>query len=220
MDHRKGVSGRGVTKEEWRRALEARQGEALCRRLEQASAAVCGLGGLGSNIALALARTGIGRLILIDFDRVELSNIHRQNYKLSQIGMLKTEACAENISEAAPFCRLTLHNERLSLENAGRLLSGAEAVCEALDCAETKAMLADYVAEYMPEVFFAAASGMAGLAPGNLIRTRALGGHWVLCGDETSEVSELKSLFAPRVMLCAAAEALAVTRFLAGEDRN
>ena len=79
------------TKEEWNRALEERHGKEIQEKFAGAVVAVCGLGGLGSNIAIALARAGIGKLILIDFDKVDLTNLHRQQYKPAQIGMYKTE---------------------------------------------------------------------------------------------------------------------------------
>ena len=66
------------TKEEWNNALEERHGKELHTAFSSATVAVCGLGGLGSNIAIALARAGVGRLILIDFDRVDITNLHRQ----------------------------------------------------------------------------------------------------------------------------------------------
>ena len=73
------------SQEDMLRALEQRHGKKLQDRFSSASVAICGLGGLGSNIAVSLARAGIGRLILIDFDRVDITNLHRQQYKASQI---------------------------------------------------------------------------------------------------------------------------------------
>ena len=89
-------------KEALEQALRERQGAELTARFSAATVAVCGLGGLGSHIAGCLARAGVGRLILIDFDRVDLTNLHRQQYKASQVGRYKTEALAENLREAAP----------------------------------------------------------------------------------------------------------------------
>ena len=86
------------TKEEWIKALTERHGKELQQTFSSATVAICGLGGLGSNIAIHLARAGIGKLILIDFDRVDITNLHRQQYKASQIGLYKTEALAENLS--------------------------------------------------------------------------------------------------------------------------
>ena len=109
--------------------------------------AICGLGGLGSNIAILLARAGIGRLILIDFDRVDITNLHRQQYKADQIGMYKTEALAENLKEIAPYISLQIHTKRITEQNAKALLSDADIICEAFDGAEAKAMLAEIVLE-------------------------------------------------------------------------
>ena len=87
------------TKEEWLKALENRQGKEILEKFQNATVAICGLGGLGSNIAISLARAGIGKLILIDFDKVDVSNLHRQQYKMNQIGMFKTEALISNLKE-------------------------------------------------------------------------------------------------------------------------
>ena len=91
------------TRQELRDALAARHGDGLQAKLEAARVAVCGLGGLGSNVATALARAGVGHLQLIDFDRVEITNLNRQQYRVSQIGLLKTEAMRENLAEIAPW---------------------------------------------------------------------------------------------------------------------
>ena len=84
------------------RAFAARHGRAAQDKINQATVAICGLGGLGSNIAIALARAGVGRLILTDFDRVDITNLHRQQYKATQLGEFKTEALAANLRENAP----------------------------------------------------------------------------------------------------------------------
>ena len=203
------------TKEEWNYALEERHGKELHKAFSSATVAVCGLGGLGSNIAIALARAGVGRLILIDFDRVDITNLHRQQYKASQIGLYKTEALAENLKEIAPYISLELHTKRITEENSKALLSDADIVCEAFDDAECKAMLTNTVLSELPDKYLVAASGMAGMGVTNSIRTRRITSRFYLCGDETSEVSENIGLVAPRVALCAAHEAHTVLRILA-----
>lgn len=207
-----------LTKKEIYRAQAARHGEELQRKIACSTVAVCGLGGLGSHLALCLARMGIGRLILVDFDRVELSNLHRQQYKTSQIGMYKTEALAENLREIAPYGEFVLHTKRIMAENIDILLSDADIICEAFDRAEEKAALVNGVFERLPGRPVIAASGMAGFGSANEIYTRQITGNLVLCGDETSEVSEESCLFASRAMLCAAHQAHAVLRLLAGEN--
>ena len=203
------------TKEEWNRALEERHGKELHRAFSTATVAVCGLGGLGSNIAIALARAGVGRLILIDFDRVDITNLHRQQYKADQIGMYKTEALAENLKEIAPYISLEVYTERITEENAITLLKDADVVCEAFDDAECKAMLTNTTLSEMPDKYLVAASGMAGLYDANSIKTRKVTSKFYLCGDEKSDVADGIGLVSSRVMICAAHQAHTVLRILA-----
>ena len=205
------------TKEEWYEALAERHGETLQRKFSAATVAICGLGGLGSHIASSLARAGIGRLILIDFDRVELTNLHRQQYKVSQIGRNKTEALAENLREIAPYVKSVTHTARIEKENAADLLKEADVICEAFDDAECKAMLTDLVAEALPHAYLILSSGMAGMGKANSVQTRKITSKFYVCGDEKSDVAEVGSLVSSRVMLCAAHQAHAVLRILAGE---
>ena len=203
------------TKEEWNNALEERHGKELHTAFSSATVAVCGLGGLGSNIAIALARAGVGRLILIDFDRVDITNLHRQQYKAEQIGMYKTVALAENLKEIAPYISLEIHTERITEDNAVTLFQDADIICEAFDDAEWKAMLTNTVLTELPDKYLVAASGMAGMGVTNSIKTRRITSRFYLCGDETSDVSDDIGLVAPRVALCAAHQALTVLRILA-----
>lgn len=205
------------SKEEWIAALEERHGKELQKRFSSAAVAVCGLGGLGSNIAIALARAGIGRLILIDFDCVDITNLHRQQYKASQIGKYKTEALSENLKEIAPYLETETHTVYITEENAVELLKNADIICEAFDNAECKSMLTDIVLSELSEKYLVAASGMAGMGSANTIRTRKITEHFYLCGDEISDVNDGMGLVASRVMLCAAHQAHTVLRILANE---
>ena len=205
------------TAEEWFLALEQRHGKALQGKFSAATVAVCGLGGLGSNIAISLARVGIGKLILIDFDRVDISNLHRQQYKASQIDKYKAQALEENLLEIAPYLEVRAVTARITEENYMDLLYDADVICEAFDNAEAKAMLANAVLETMPYKYLVAASGMAGMGTPNTIRTRKITKYFYLCGDEISDAADTIGLVAPRVMLCAAHQAHTVLRILADE---
>ena len=205
------------SKNEWMDALIARHGLDLHKRFSSATVAVCGLGGLGSNIAIVLARAGIGKLLLIDFDRVDITNLHRQQYKANQIGLYKTDALAENLLEIAPYTEIKTVTAKITEENFADLLKGADVVCEAFDNAEAKAMLVNGVLEQLPDCYLVAASGMAGMDTPNAIRTRKVMGRFYLCGDETNDVADTIGLVAPRVMLCAAHQAHTALRILAGE---
>ena len=206
-----------ISRDEWNDALIARHGQELHDRFSSATAAICGLGGLGSNIAIALARAGIGRLILVDFDRVDITNLHRQQYKAEQIGEYKTEALAANLLEISPYTEVKGVTERVTEDNFLELLEGADIVCEAFDNAEAKAMLVNGVLQKLPECYLVAASGMAGMGSPNRIETRRITDRFYLCGDGVSDVEETMGLVAPRVMLCAAHQAQTVLRILAGE---
>ena len=205
------------SKTEWTDALIARHGADLHQRFSSATVAVCGLGGLGSNIAIALARAGIGKLLLIDFDRVDITNLHRQQYKANQIGRYKTDTLAENLAEIAPYTEVKTVTAKITEENFADLLQEADIVCEAFDQAEAKAMLVNGVLERLPHCYLVAASGMAGMDTPNTIKTRKIMKRFYLCGDEVSDVADTVGLVAPRVMLCAAHQAHTVLRILAGE---
>jgi len=202
---------------EWIAALEERHGKELQEKFSSAAVAVCGLGGLGSNIAIALARAGIGRLILIDFDRVDITNLHRQQYKVNQIGRYKTEALVENLIEVAPYMKADIFTERITEDNFAALLKDADIICEAFDDAQSKAMLVNEVLEKLPHRYLIAASGMAGMGTPNAIQTRKITKRFYLCGDGESDTADTMGLVAPRVMLCAAHQAHTVLRILAGE---
>ena len=206
-----------ISRDEWNEALIARHGQELHDRFSSATAAICGLGGLGSNIAIALARAGIGRLILVDFDRVDITNLHRQQYKAEQIGEYKTEALAANLLEISSYTEVKGVTEKVTEDNFLELLEGADIVCEAFDNAEAKAMLVNGVLQKLPECYLVAASGMAGMGSPNRIETRRITDRFYLCGDGVSDVEETMGLVAPRVMLCAAHQAQTVLRILAGE---
>lgn len=201
----------------WMDALNERHGKKLQQRFSSAAVAICGLGGLGSNVAIALARAGIGKLILIDFDRVDITNLHRQQYKANQIGRYKTDALSENLLEIAPYVQIEPITERITDGNLTDLLKDADIICEAFDNAQAKAMLANGVLEHLPDCYLVAASGMAGMGTPNTIRTKKITKRFYLCGDGMSEVTDPIGLVAPRVMLCAAHQAHTVLRILAEE---
>lgn len=204
------------SKEEMYSALVLRQGEELTQKLQKSTVAVCGLGGLGSNIAVSLARAGVGRLILIDFDAVDVTNLHRQQYKASQVGHLKTDAMRENLIEIAPYTEIVTYRARLDENNAAEYLSDADVICESFDSAEAKGMLVDVCAEKMREKYLVASSGMAGLGSPNKITTRRITKKFYLCGDGESDVKTSGSLVSARVMLCASHVSTVVLRLIAG----
>lgn len=202
------------TREEITSALEQRHTKEIQDKLSAAKVAICGLGGLGSSIAIALARTGVGKLHLIDFDNVDLSNINRQQYAIKQLGMPKPEALADEIRRFSPYIELETSHVRITEDNCAALIGDADFVCEAFDVAEQKAMLTNYVLEHMPEKYLVGASGMAGYHSGNSITTRKVSSHYYLCGDGESEIAKEYGLMAPRVMICAAHQANTIVELI------
>ena len=140
------------SREEFRRALVQKQGEEIVQKLEQATVAICGVGGLGSNVAINLARAGIKKLILVDFDRVDVTNLQRQQYKASQVGEPKAFALVENLKEIAPYTEFEAYDEKITEENIDKFVANADVVCEAFDNPETKSMLVNAVLEKYPQV--------------------------------------------------------------------
>ena len=205
------------SKEEMYTELCKRHGKDRQDKFRNACVAVCGLGGLGSNIALSLARAGVGTLILIDFDRVDVSNLHRQQYFADQIGMYKTEALENTLKAVMPYINIKTHTVKINKDNIQELLSDADVICEAFDVAEEKAMLVNEISESLPQKYIVCGSGMAGFGTSNSIKTRRLTKRIYICGDETSDVSDAGSLVSTRVMLCASHQAHTVLRILSGE---
>lgn len=205
------------SREVMREALNIRHGEELQNKISAARVAVCGLGGLGSNIAIALARAGVGHLHLIDFDRVDLTNLNRQQYAVGQLGQYKTDALRETLSLVSPYCDVTCDTIKVTEETLPDLLKTEDYICEAFDRAEAKAMLVSGVLEHFPEKYLVAGSGLAGLGSANTIQTRRVSQRFYLCGDGTSDSSVGLGLVASRVLVCAAHEANMILRLIAGE---
>ena len=207
-----------VTKEELRAVLEQRHTRAVQEKLSAAKVAICGLGGLGSVIAVALARAGVGRLHLIDFDRVDLSNLNRQQYALCDLGRPKPEALRDEILRFSPYCEICTDFVRLTEENIPALLAEDDYICEAFDTAEEKAMLTNCVLAALPGKYLVGASGMAGFGDSNEIVTKKITSSYYLCGDGVSEICKEYGLMAPRVMICAAHQANMIVRLIIGKE--
>lgn len=195
------------SKEEMQAALELRHTKAVQDKISHAKVAICGLGGLGSAIAIALARSGVGQLHLIDFDRVDLTNLNRQQYSVNQLKMPKPMALKEELKRFAPYISVQTDFVKITPENVVSLLGEHKYICEAFDKPEQKAMLTNEVLTKLQDAYLVGASGMAGYGNSNAIVTRKVMEHYYLCGDGTSEISKDYGLMAPRVMICAAHQA-------------
>lgn len=187
--------------------------------LKKATVGVAGVGGLGSNVALALARSGIGRLILADFDVVEPSNLNRQAYFVEHLGMPKTEAIKELIHRANPYVDIDVHRVYVTSENAGVLFKDADILVEAFDQPQAKAELINTALRSLPNTALVAGSGMAGYFSSNTIETHKKMGRLYIVGDQVNEAKPGCGLMAPRVNIAAGHQANMVLRILLGEEK-
>ena len=185
-------------------------------KLKKLTVGIAGLGGLGSNAAVSLARTGIGKLVLIDFDRVELSNLNRQAYFLEHVGMYKTEAIADIIRRINPFISIELKQAVITAENCMKLFEGTDLVIEAVDEAETKEMIIEAILTESEKIPVIAGSGMAGYGKNNII-TEDGTGRLRIIGDGISEVAPGVPLMAPRVGIVSSMQVNAALEILLGE---
>ena len=206
------------SKEDIDQALWERHSLETQEKLSSGRVAIAGLGGLGSNVAFALARIGVGHLHLIDFDRVDHTNLNRQQYFLKHVGRNKTDALKEQLLEINPYLEIITDCVRVTEENLIFLFQEEDIICEAFDDPDAKAMLACGILEHFPDKKLVSASGLAGYESSNLIHTRRVSRNFYLCGDEKTEAVYGKGLMAPRAALCAAHEANMITRLLLGED--
>ena len=198
--------------------LFKRNVKGISEKLKKAKVCILGLGGLGSNVATLLARAGIGYLKLVDFDIVEASNLNRQQYRISHIGMKKTEAIKTIIKEINPFVEIEVLNKKVERENILSVVGDVEIVVEAFDVAETKAMAIEELLTNGNKILISA-SGMAGIGSANEIITRKIRDNFYLIGDNYSDYEEYSGIMSTRVMLCAAHQANVVLRLIVGEGK-
>ena len=196
--------------------LFKRNVKGIAKKLKKAKVCILGLGGLGSNVAVLLARSGIGYLKLIDFDVVEASNLNRQQYRISRIGIKKTEAIKTIIKEINPFVEIDTLDIKVDRENILSVVEDIEIVVEAFDRAETKAMVIEELLTNKNKIVISA-SGMAGLGSANEVITRKIKDNFYLIGDNYSDYEEYSGIMSTRVMLCAAHQANMVLRLILGE---
>ena len=195
----------------------ARQPEAITSRLKAACVGIAGAGGLGSVVAENLARSGVGKLVIADFDVVEPSNLNRQRYTLAQLGLPKVQALADNISGFNPFITVVPVHERITFENSGTLFKGCGVVAECLDSAAEKASIVSGIMKHMPQAKIVAASGLAGIGDGADIAVRKIFSRLYLVGDSVSDADDGAGLFASRVGIAASMQSHVIIRLLAGE---
>lgn len=211
--------GESPSPDEFESLMVARHTPGVHQKIKKSVVGIAGLGGLGSAIAIALARIGVGKLILVDFDVVEPSNLNRQQYFIHQIGMPKVEALQNNIAMINPYVQIQACREKLDRTNVEKIFQEAEIVVEAFDRAEAKAMLINAISEKMPDKYMVAASGVAGYEDNNEIKTVRFSSKIFIVGDQKTAAQPGVGLMAPRVGIAAHQQANTVLRILLGEEK-
>ncbi len=191
--------------------------QAFDDKIKRAVVGIAGLGGLGSNVAVMLARTGIGTLVIADFDRVEPSNLNRQHYFVDQIGRNKVECTQENLLRINPHVKVEGHAVKLTPANVPHVFAEACAVVECFDKADQKRMIVETVLNRMPRAVVVSASGLAGYGRSNAVQTRRVSERFVLVGDGSSGTDSCPVLTAGRVAIAAAHQANAVIELIVDE---
>ena len=196
--------------------IASRNSPELNAALASGCVGVAGLGGLGSNIALSLARTGVAKLVLADFDVVEPSNLNRQQYFVRHIGMKKTDALKELIADVNPFVEVVTHDVTLTAANVAEIFAPCGVICEAFDNVAGKAMMVNEAGASLRDKKIVGASGMAGYFSSNLIKTVKFARNVYLCGDLQNAAGVGQGLMAARVAICANHQANLAIRLLMG----
>lgn len=183
--------------------LIARHTPGIHDKLKKATVGVAGLGGLGSAVAIALARMGLGTLFLVDYDVVEPSNLNRQQFNIDQIGASKTETIKTILAKINPYVQVKTFREVLTGNNLSDMFKSADVLVECFDRAEEKKMLLETAAECLPDTFLIGASGLAGYGDSNSIKTWRLSDKIFVVGDLEKAAESGQGLMAPRVGIAA-----------------
>ena len=199
-----------ISKEELDRAFDARFPKEMKEKFSKAHVAVAGLGGLGSNIAVMLARSGVGHLFLVDFDTVDVTNLNRQMYMIPHLGRPKAEALPDILCQINPYLKYESVCTKVTPENIKELFEGYPIVCEAFDRPDQKAMLVRELLSQFSETIVVSGNGMAGFGDTNNIQTKQMMKRLYVCGDQKTDVG----LMAPRVAACAAHQANKVLQLI------
>ncbi len=218
MENLKSSTTKSPSASELDKAKDDRFSQDIHQKLKRTSVAIAGAGGLGSNIAVMLARSGVGHLHIVDFDIVDITNLNRQVYTITHIGLRKVDAIKEILMEINPYMKVTSDCVRVVTDNCDEIFGNYDIVCEAFDGAESKAMLIDSLLSVEDGPIVISGSGMAGYGSANEIRSRRIMDRLFICGDEHTDVGDGIGLMAPRVAICAGHQANLVIGHILGVD--
>jgi len=209
--------GKQPTAEEFDFLLSARHTPGIQTKIKAATVAILGLGGLGSAVAGAMAKIGIGKMLLSDYDVVEPSNLNRQHYFIDQIGILKTKALRDNLLRMNPSVSLELIEKQLTEPDLPDLFDEVDVLIECFDDPVMKAATLRSVISKMQQVAYVGSSGMAGFGDNNMIVTKTIHPGIYLVGDAVSGAKPGQGLMAPRVGIAAHHQANQALRIILGD---
>lgn len=187
------------------KGIAAYLGTERLKYLQTVSIGIAGAGGLGSNCAMHLVRCGFKKFILVDFDRIEESNLNRQFFRMEQLGQFKVEALGNNLREINPDLDISMHYKTVTSENMFDIFKDCDAVVEAFDAADIKKKL---VETFLPtEKLLVTASGMGGAGNADEIITRKIRNNFYMIGDMKTECNAETPPYSPKVGIAAAKQA-------------
>jgi sulfur carrier protein ThiS adenylyltransferase len=206
--------GETPSAEEMESLLVARHTPGVHDVVKKAVVGIMGLGGLGTVVAGSLVRIGIGKLILADYDIVEPSNLNRQQYTISQIGMKKTAALKDNLLQMNPHIRIETVDEVLTEQSIPDIFREVDVLAECFDHPVMKAAALRAALTHLPGTGYVGASGLAGFGYSNTILTKKIRTNVYIIGDGTSAAGPSQGLMAPRVGIAAHHQANQILRIL------
>lgn len=212
--------GEAPSADELEALMASRHTPGVHAKVKAATVGIAGLGGLGSAIAVALARVGVGKLIVADFDVVEPSNLNRQQYFVDQLGLLKTDALLSNLRKINPYVEVEAHAVKLTPENIVPMFGNVDVMIEAFDRADQKVMLMQTFASQKPDIPFIGASGMAGCGTEETIGVKRMGKNIYVVGDLETGAKPGCGLMAPRVGIVASMQANLALRLIVEGDAS
>jgi sulfur carrier protein ThiS adenylyltransferase len=194
--------------------------EEIKKLLKSKTVGIAGCGGLGSNCAVALARVGIGKLIIADFDVIIESNLNRQYFFYDQIGQKKVFALAENIHKINPFTHVVPFDVNLGPSEIVTVFEGCDLIVEAFDQAEMKEMIIETVITRLPMTPLIVGNGMAGFGKSNQLKVEKISETLYVCGDGFHEISNDLPPLAPRVGIVSNMQANLALQLLLGNTNQ
>ncbi len=208
---------KGITEGEFFQEFTSQNFPGIKNKLDKLTLGIAGCGGLGSNAAVMLVRSGVKKIVIVDNDKVEISNLNRQNFYLEDVGTWKVDALSRLLRKINPFIEVEKFKEKLDNKNVFKIFGKCGIVLEAFDNIKGKSMLIKtFSKKKFNDKFLITASGLAGIGSANSIRTRQLSENIFVCGDLKSLPGEKNGLMAPRVIITAGHQANMVLRIISG----